>query len=89
MGVPLITSAPCGAATRLALQSGCGPTVPPGDGEAIARAAIHLLGHKHEMEGYAAAGLTAASTFTREKQATATMHTLQVAVREFRMRQPS
>jgi glycosyltransferase involved in cell wall biosynthesis len=68
-GTPVLMSVPEGEATRLVRTTGCGVLVPPEDPQAMADAIVRLEEDPGELTRLRAAGLAAASQYSRDKQA--------------------
>jgi colanic acid biosynthesis glycosyl transferase WcaI len=69
MGIPILMSVPEGEATRLVRTTACGVLVPPEDSQAMADAVVRLAENPDERARFRAAGLAAASHYSRDKQA--------------------
>ncbi len=74
MGIPVLMSVPEGEATRLVRATGCGALVPPEEPQAMAEAIVRLAENPDECARYRAAGLAAASQYSRGKQAALMLH---------------
>jgi len=82
-GTPVLMSVPEGEATRLVRATACGLLVPPEDPQALADAIVHLEQNPDERARFRAAGLDAASQYSRDKQAALMLRVLE-SVRESR-----
>ncbi len=74
MGIPVLMSVPEGEATGLVRATACGVLVPPEDSQAMADAIVRLATNPDERARFRAAGLAAASQYTRDRQATLMLH---------------
>jgi colanic acid biosynthesis glycosyl transferase WcaI len=81
-GIPVLMSVPEGEATRFVRTTACGVLVPPEDPQALADAIVRLKQNPHERARLRAAGLDAASQYSRDKQATLMLHVLETACRK-------
>jgi glycosyltransferase involved in cell wall biosynthesis len=77
MGAPVLMSVPEGEATRLVRATACGVLVPPEDSQAMADAIVRLEENPDERARFRAAGLAAASQYTRDRQAALMLHVLE------------
>ncbi len=77
MGIPVFMSVPEGEATKLVRTTCCGALVPPEDPQAMAEAIVRLEENPDERARYRAAGLAAASNYSRGKQAVLMLHVLE------------
>ena len=77
MGIPILMSVPEGEATGLVRETGAGVLVPPEDPQAMADMIVRLAGDAPALAAYRAAGLVAASRFTRDRQAALMLETLE------------
>ena len=77
MGTPVLMSIPEGEATRLVRTTACGVLVPPEDPQAMADAIVRLAENPDERARFRAAGLAAASQYSRDKQAALMLHVLE------------
>ena len=69
-------SFPDGEATAFVRETGSGALVPPENPQAMADAIVRLAGDAPALAAYRAAGLAAASRFTRDRQAALMLETL-------------
>jgi glycosyltransferase involved in cell wall biosynthesis len=69
MGTPVLLSVPEGEATRLVRATACGFPVPPEDSQAMADTIVRLKDNPDECARFSAAGLAAASHYSRDQQA--------------------
>ena len=76
-GTPVLMSVPEGEATRLVRTTACGVLVPPEDPQAMADAIVRLEQNPDERARFRAAGLDAASQYSRDKQAALMLHVLE------------
>jgi len=76
-GTPVLMAVPEGEATRLVRMTACGVLVPPEDPRALADAIVHLMQNPIERARLRAAGLDAASRYSRDKQAALMLHVLE------------
>lgn len=77
MGTPVLMSVPEGEATKLVRTTACGVLVPPEDSQAMADAIVRLEENPDERAQFRAAGLAAASQYSRDKQAALMLHVLE------------
>ncbi len=69
MGIPILMSVPIGEATTLLEQTGCGVVIPPENPAALAEEIVRLAGQPRRLDQLRAAGLAAATRFSRDQQA--------------------
>ena len=86
MGIPVLMSVPEGEATRLVRTTACGVLVPPEDSQSMADAIVRLEENRDECARFRAAGLAAASQYSRDKQATLMLDVLETVCRKIRSR---
>jgi colanic acid biosynthesis glycosyl transferase WcaI len=77
MGTPVLISVPEGEATRLVRTAACGVVVPPENSHAMADAIVRLNADPDELTRLRAAGLAAATQYSRDKQAALMLHVLE------------
>ena len=81
MGVPVLVSIPEGEATGLVRETGCGALVPPEDARAMAEVIVRLHKDPGDRARFRAAGLAAASRYSRDQQALLMLRVLEGACR--------
>ena len=69
MGIPVLMSVPRGEATALLEQTGCGVVTPPENPAALADDIVRLAGRPRRLDELRAAGIAAATRFSRDQQA--------------------
>lgn len=79
MGIPVLMSAPEGEGTALVRETGCGALVPPEDAQAMADAIVRFENDPNEGARFRAAGLAAASQYSRDQQAVLMLRVLENA----------
>jgi glycosyltransferase involved in cell wall biosynthesis len=84
VGIPVLVSMPDGECTSLVRETGCGLLVPPEDPQATAEAIVRLRKNPGECAGFRAAGLVAASRYSRAQQAVLMLRVLESACRRRR-----
>lgn len=77
MGIPILISVPEGEATSLIRTTACGVLVPPENPQALADAVVRLAEKPDERVQFRAAGLAAASLYSRGKQAALMLRVLE------------
>jgi colanic acid biosynthesis glycosyl transferase WcaI len=86
MGTPVLLSVPEGEATNLVQATACGFSVPPEDSQAMADTIVRLQGNPDECARVRAAGLAAASHYSRSQQAGLMLNVLKNASSNSRCR---
>jgi len=80
MGLPIILSLPKGEASGIIQNSGAGVTVPPEQPEKLAETVVRLFENRDELDGLARASLSAASGYSRARQARSMLAMLEEVV---------
>lgn len=79
MGIPILLASPKGEASAIIEREACGLFIPAEDPKALAQAALHLAANSADRLQFAIASRTAATQYSRERQARDMLSSLQRA----------